>query len=256
MKDRIKHAVLFIVLAALWEGVARAGFVPEFVLPAPSAIAGRLYQLFASGDIWPHLRATAVAVLSGFALGVGAGFLFGVLVAMVPAVEKYAYPYIVALQTVPKIAIAPLFLIWFGYGIASKIVIAALVCFFPVLVAVMSAFHTTDRDQLNMMHAFGASRWQIFRELRVRAALPTIFAGLEISAVFAVIGALVGEFVGAHVGLGYLITALNFNIDVPGVFAVLIILSVLGTVLHAVVRTIGRRLVFWIRNERVAVVGS
>lgn len=256
MSDRIKHVALFIALAVLWESIARAGFVPEFVLPAPSAIARRLFQLFASGDVWPHLQATSFAVLSGFALGVGAGFFFGVLVAMVPAVEKYAYPYVVALQTVPKIAIAPLFLIWFGYGIMSKVVIAALVCFFPVLVAVMSAFHTTDRDQLNMMHAFGASRWQIFKELRIWAALPTIFAGLEVSAVFAVIGALVGEFVGAQVGLGYLITALNFNIDVPGVFAVLIILSVLGTFLHAVVRSIGRRLVFWIRSDRVAVVGS
>lgn len=254
--ERIKHTVLFVFLAVLWEGIGRLGIVPEFVLPAPSAIAGRLYQLFASGDVWPHLRATTVAVLSGFALGVGTGFVFGALVAMMPSVEKYAYPYIVAFQTVPKIAIAPLFLIWFGYGLASKIVIAALVCFFPVLVAVMSAFHTTDRDQLNMMHAFGASRWQIFKELRVWAALPTIFAGLEVSAVFAVIGALVGEFVGASVGLGYLITALNFNIDVPGVFAVLIILSVLGTVLHATVRTVGRRLVFWIRSDRVAVVGS
>lgn len=256
MSSKLKHLALFIFLAVLWESIGRAGLVPEFVLPAPSAIGRRLYELFASGDVWPHLQATTIAVLSGFALGVGTGFFFGALVAMLPAVEKYVYPYIVALQTVPKIAIAPLFLIWFGYGLMSKVVIAALVCFFPVLVAVMSAFHTTDRDQLNMMHAFGASRWQIFKELRIWAALPTIFAGLEVSAVFAVIGALVGEFVGAHVGLGYLITALNFNIDVPGVFAVLIILSVLGTVLHATVRTIGRRLVFWIRSDRVAVMGS
>lgn len=256
MSNKLKHLALFIFLAVLWESIGRAGLVPEFVLPAPSAIGRRLYELFASGDVWPHLQATTIAVLSGFALGVGTGFFFGALVAMLPAVEKYVYPYIVALQTVPKIAIAPLFLIWFGYGLMSKVVIAALVCFFPVLVAVMSAFHTTDRDQLNMMHAFGASRWQIFKELRIWAALPTIFAGLEVSAVFAVIGALVGEFVGAHVGLGYLITALNFNIDVPGVFAVLIILSVLGTVLHATVRTIGRRLVFWIRSDRVAVMGS
>jgi NitT/TauT family transport system permease protein len=256
MSNKLKHLALFIFLAVLWESIGRAGVVPEFVLPAPSAIGRRLYELFASGDVWPHLQATTIAVLSGFALGVGTGFFFGALVAMLPAVEKYVYPYIVALQTVPKIAIAPLFLIWFGYGLMSKVVIAALVCFFPVLVAVMSAFHTTDRDQLNMMHAFGASRWQIFKELRIWAALPTIFAGLEVSAVFAVIGALVGEFVGAHVGLGYLITALNFNIDVPGVFAVLIILSVLGTVLHATVRTIGRRLVFWIRSDRVAVMGS
>jgi NitT/TauT family transport system permease protein len=156
----------------------------------------------------------------------------------------------VAFQTVPKVSIAPLFILWFGYGVMSKIVIAAMVCFFPVLVSVMSAFHVTDRDQLDMMRACGASSWQTFIHLRIRAALPIIFNGLEIAAVFAVIGAVVGEFVGAQAGLGYLITTLNFNLDVPGVFAVLIVLSLLGIILHDIVRRIGRRLVFWIRTER------
>jgi NitT/TauT family transport system permease protein len=256
MSERLKHIVIFSVILVLWQATAWIGWLPAFVLPAPSAIAVRLFDLFYSGDIWPHLWATLIAVLTGFFLGVGAGFLFGIIVAMLPSVERFAYPYIVGFQTVPKIAIAPLFLIWFGYGLMSKIVIAALVCFFPVLVAVMSAFHTTDREQLNMMQAFGASRWQIFKELRIWSALPTIFAGLEVAAVFAVIGALVGEFVGAQVGLGYLITALNFNIDVAGVFAVLIVLSILGMLLHAQVRAIGRRMVFWIRSDRAAVVGS
>jgi NitT/TauT family transport system permease protein len=252
--DRLKHFLLFVLMVALWEGFAQAGVLPPIVLPAPSAIAVRLVDLFQSGDIWPHLLATTIEVLAGFALGVAAGFAFGVIVALVPSVEKFLYPYIVALQTVPKVAIAPLFLIWFGYGISSKIVIAALVCFFPVLVSVMSAFHTTDRDQLDMMKAFGASRWQTFRHLRTFAALPTIFAGIEIASVFAVIGALVGEFVGAQAGLGYLISVLNFNIDVPGVFAVLIVLSLLGSVLHAIVQFIGRRSVFWIRSERITIV--
>lgn len=252
--DSLKKLILFLVLMSAWEGVARLGWVPPVVLPAPSAIAERGIALFTSGEIWPHLIATTIEVVLGFALGVGAGFLFGVLVALVPSVEKYVYPYIVALQTVPKVAIAPLFLIWFGYGITSKIVIAGLVCFFPVLVAVMSAFHTTDRDQLDMMRAFGATRWQIFRHLRAYSAMPTIFAGIEIASVFAIIGALVGEFVGAQAGLGYLITALNFNIDVAGVFAVLILLSVLGTVLHGLVKMISRRAVFWIRSDRMNIV--
>ncbi|MEA2944263.1 MAG: NitT/TauT family transport system permease protein [Bradyrhizobium sp.] len=252
--DRLKHIALLVVVIGLWEMIAQSGVLPAIVLPAPSAIAARLFELFHQGDIWPHLLATTLEVLAGFALGVGAGFLFGVIVALVPSVEKFIYPYIVALQTVPKVAIAPLFLIWFGYGITSKIVIAALVCFFPVLVAVMSAFHTTDRDQLDMMKAFGASRWQTFRHLRTFAAMPTIFAGLEIASVFAVIGALVGEFVGAQAGLGYLIATLNFNIDVPGVFAVLIVLSLLGSILHAIVRYVGRRSVFWVRSERINIV--
>jgi NitT/TauT family transport system permease protein len=254
--EKLKHLILLMVLLAAWEMLGRFGWIPAFVLPTPTAIAARLYQLITSAEFWPHFWATTIEVLLGFLLGVAGGFLFGILVALIPAVERFAYPYIVAFQTVPKIAIAPLFLIWFGYGLASKIVIAALVCFFPVLVSVMSAFHTTDREQLDMMHAFGASRWQIFSELRVWAALPTIFAGLEVAAVFAVIGALVGEFVGTQEGLGYLITTYNFNIDVPGVFAVLIMLSVLGMVLHALVRWLGRRMVFWIRSDRALTVGS
>lgn len=252
--ERLKRIALFFVIIAVWEAVARAGLLPAIVLPAPSAILKRGFELFYQGDIWPHLLATTTEVLLGFTLGVATGFLFGVMVALVPAVEKYAYPYIVALQTVPKVAIAPLFLIWFGYGVTSKVVIAALVCFFPVLVSVMSAFHTTDREQLDMMKAFGATRWQIFRHLRAFAAMPTIFAGIEIASVFAVIGALVGEFVGAQSGLGYLITVLNYNIDVAGVFAILIVLSLLGTILHGVVRFVGQRCVFWIRSERVNIV--
>lgn len=256
MSDRIKHALVLVCLLLLWEGVCRLGLLPAIVLPAPSAIAVRLAALFSSGDIWPHLWATTAAVLSGFVLGTASGLLFGMIVAVVPAIEKFAYPYIVGFQTVPKIAIAPLFLIWFGYGLMSKIVIAALVCFFPVLVSVMSAFHTTDRDQLAMMHAFGASRWQIFHELRIRAALPTIFTGLEVAAVFAVIGALVGEFVGAQEGLGYLISSFNFSIDVAGVFAVLIILSLIGMLLHTQVKMVGRRMVFWIRANHSPIIGS
>jgi NitT/TauT family transport system permease protein len=249
--ERLQHVLIFVALLVLWEGTSRLGWLPKIVLPSPSSIALRMTELFGSGLIWPHLWATTASILSGFGLGVAAGFAFGAAVALMPSIERLVYPYMVAFQTVPKVAIAPLFILWFGYGVMSKVVIAAMVCFFPVLVSVMSAFHVTDRDQLDMMRACGASGWQTFIHLRIRAALPIIFNGLEIAAVFAVIGAVVGEFVGAQAGLGYLITTLNFNLDVPGVFAVLILLSLLGIVLHDIVRRIGRRLVFWIRTEPV-----
>jgi NitT/TauT family transport system permease protein len=153
----------------------------------------------------------------------------------------------------PKIAIAPLFLIWFGYGLTSKVVVTALVCFFPVLVSVVAGFHSTDRDHLDMMQAFGASKWQTLVRVRVPSALVLIFAGMEIAAVLAVIGAIVGEFVGAQAGLGYLIVTLNFNLDVPGVFAVLVYLSVIGLVLHGLMRFAAKRYVFWIRRNETAI---
>src|SRR5437763_12680160 len=128
--ERLQHAVIFIALLVLWEGTSRLGWLPKIVLPAPSAIAARMIELFASGLIWPHLWATTASILSGFGLGVAAGFAFGAAVALVPAVERLVYPYMVAFQTVPKVAIAPLFILWFGSGLMSKICISRCLCFF------------------------------------------------------------------------------------------------------------------------------
>ncbi|HEX9468524.1 MAG TPA: ABC transporter permease [Bradyrhizobium sp.] len=246
---RLQSALLAIVIIAIWEGACRVFDISPLILPAPFAIAARLYVFVGSGTIWPHLWATVVEIVSGFAFGVIAGLVIGAMVSLIPVVERLVYPYLVALQTLPKVAIAPLFIIWFGYGLTSKIVITALVCFFPILVSVVAGFHSTDRDQLDMMKAFGATKWQTLVRLRIPSALVLIFAGLEIAAVLAVIGAIVGEFVGAQVGLGYLIVALNFSLDVPGVFAVLIVLSAIGLLMHGAMRYAARRYIFWIRRN-------
>jgi len=245
--------LLFVILG-LWQAIVTAFHVSPVLLPSPVDIGLRLYELVASGQIWPHLAATLISVLSGFLIGSIAGVIVGGIISLFPAIERLVYSYVVALQTMPKVAIAPLLLLWFGYGLTSKIVIAALVCFFPVLVSVMAGFNSADVNQLEMMKSFGATRWQTLIYLRVPSALVMIFAGLEIAAVFAVIGAVVGEFVGAQRGLGYLLTVLNFNLDVAGVFAVLIILSLIGVVIHAVVKAAGRRCVFWAQSERVSFV--
>jgi NitT/TauT family transport system permease protein len=251
--ERSSHLLQSIGLAlavlAVWEGACRLFEISALVLPTPSSILIRLYALTSSGMIWPHLWATLVEVLTGFVFGVLAGLVIGAMVSLIPVIERLIYPYLVALQTLPKVAIAPLFIIWFGYGLTSKIVITALVCFFPVLVSVIAGFHSTDKDQLDMMKAFGASKWQTLMRLRVPSALVLIFAGLEIAAVLAVIGAIVGEFVGAQVGLGYLVVTLNFGMDVPGVFAVLIVLSAIGLVMHGLMRYAARRYIFWIRRN-------
>jgi NitT/TauT family transport system permease protein len=237
------------IVIAVWEGACRLFEISQLVLPTPSSILIRLYALISSGTLWPHLWATLVEVLTGFLLGVLAGLVIGAMVSLIPVLERLIYPYLVALQTLPKVAIAPLFIIWFGYGLTSKIVITALVCFFPVLVSVIAGFHSTDRDQLDMMKAFGATKWQTLMRLRIPSALVLIFAGLEIAAVLAVIGAIVGEFVGAQVGLGYLVVTLNFGMDVPGVFAVLIVLSAIGLAMHGIMRYAARRYIFWIRRD-------
>jgi NitT/TauT family transport system permease protein len=251
------HLLQSIGLAAtvitVWEGACRLFEISPLVLPTPSSILMRLYALISTGMIWPHLWATLVEILTGFVLGVLAGLVIGAMVSLIPVLERLIYPYLVALQTLPKVAIAPLFIIWFGYGLTSKIVITALVCFFPVLVSVIAGFHSTDKDQLDMMKAFGATKWQTLMRLRIPSALVLIFAGLEIAAVLAVIGAIVGEFVGAQVGLGYLVVTLNFSMDVPGVFAVLIVLSAIGLAMHGLMRYAARRYIFWIRRNNAPV---
>jgi len=250
---RLQSVLFGAAVIGLWEGGCRLFDVPTVVLPVPSEIAGRLVSLTVSGTIWPHLWATLVEIVSGFLLGVVAGLVLGALVSLVPILERLVYPYLVALQTLPKVAIAPLFIIWFGYGLASKVVVTALVCFFPILVSVVAGFHATDKDQLDMMKAFGATKWQTLVRLRIPSALVVIFAGLEIAAVLAVIGAIVGEFVGAQAGLGFLIITLNFNLDVPGVFAVLIYLSLIGLTLHSLMRFAAHRYIFWIRRNEAPV---
>lgn len=250
---RLQSIGLAVVLIAAWEGACRLFAISSLVLPTPSSIAAKLVSLVITGTIWPHLWATLFEVVAGFVFGVIAGLIVGALVSLIPVIERLVYPYLVALQTLPKVAIAPLFIIWFGYGLTSKVVITALVCFFPILVAVIAGFHSTDKDQLDMMKAFGATKWQTLVRLRVPSALVLIFAGLEIAAVLAVIGAIVGEFVGAQVGLGYLIVTLNFGLDVPGVFAVLIVLSAIGLIMHGIMRIAARRYIFWIRRNEAPV---
>ena len=246
--------LLFAIIGA-WEAVIRLLHISPFVMPMPSAIALRFVDLIRSGDIWPHFVATLTSILSGLVAGGVAGLLCGSLIATLPLLDRLIYPYLVALQTVPKIAIAPLFVLWFGYGLMSKIIITALLCFFPVMVSVIAGFRSVDLNQLEMMRAFGATPMQTLRRLRIPSALVIIFAGLEIASVLAVIGAVVGEFVGAQVGLGYLITTMNFNLDVAGMFAVLIFLAIIGLTLHGFVKYAKGRLVFWVRSEPDKIMG-
>jgi len=253
ISHRYQMLGLAAILLALWECICRYGHVSPLVLPAPSGVAVRLYAMFSDGTLWPHLAVTLTEVLVGLGVGITSGLATGALVSLVPAIERLVYPYLVALQTIPKVAVAPLLVIWFGYGLTSKVVITALICFFPILVSVISGFHATDRDQLDMMKAYGATALQTLVRLRIPSAMVLIFAGLEIASVLAVIGTIVGEFVGAQAGLGYLIMTYNFNLDVAGVFAVLVILSAIGMTLHGITRFAGRRYIFWIRREPAAV---
>jgi NitT/TauT family transport system permease protein len=243
--------LLFVLVIALWEAVVRGLKIPQFLAPAPTAVAASLVGGIRSHLYVEHFWVTLYEALAGFLIAAVTGIVLGALIAQFRLVERTLYPYLVALQTLPKIAIAPLIVVWFGFDISSKVVIAATVAFFPVLVNVIVGLKTIDAEKLELMRSLKATRWQTFRLVQFPNALPFVFAGLDIAVVFSVLGAIVGEFVGAQRGLGNLILQFNVALDIAGVFAVLILLSIMGVALHLVMRAIQKRVIFWAEPDDV-----
>lgn len=240
----------FAVLIFLaWEALVRGLEIPAFVAPAPSAILKALVTGFAEANYIEHCLVTVSEALSGFVLGAALGLGAGILIVISPVMEKIIYPWIVGLQSMPKVAIAPLLVVWFGFGLASKVVVVTLVTLFPVLVNVVAGLRNVDQERLDLMLGLSATRWQIMRYLRLPNALPFIFAGLNTAIVFSVTAAIVGEFVGATKGLGYLILQANYSLDIAAVFALLIVLAGVGMLLHSLVQFAESRIVFWSKSE-------
>ena len=227
------------------ELLVRALDVPTYIMPAPSKVAIALWRGFATGLYPQHLLHTVTETLLGFVLGSLLGLLLGAAVALNRYVEYFFYPYIVMFQSVPKVALAPLIVVWFGLGMKSQVMNAALVACFPLIVNTIAGLKSADEDRVNLMRSLAASKSQVFWMLRLPSALPFIMAGLEVAMIFALIGAIVAEFVGSQSGLGMLIQSMNFNMDVAGQFSILLILSILGLLLNRCLVLIRRKVLFW-----------
>jgi NitT/TauT family transport system permease protein len=241
--------LLFLALIASWELAVRIFRIEPLLLPAPSAVAASLYGGLSSMLLVRHFGVTLFETAAGFALGAFGGLLLGGLIAQSARLERLLYPYVIAFQTIPKVAVAPLIVIWFGYGMSSKVVIAATIAFFPVLANTIVGLRAVPADQLELMKAFMATRSQILWKVRVPQALPYILVGLDVAAVLAVIGAVVGEFVSAKEGLGFYILQAGFALDTAGVFAALVLLALMGIAIHLAMRALRRRLLYWMRDE-------
>ena len=232
-----------LVLVFLWEVICRIADVPAFILPAPSAIA-EVY-----GNYWHRLLPNALVTLSevlvGFALAVAIGIPLAVLIAYSSIMERTVYPLIAASQTVPKVAIAPLLLTWFGYGMTPKIVIVVLLSFFPVVINTVMGLKSVSREMIYLSRSMGASGWQSFWKFRLPHSLPSIFGGLKLATVLSVIGATVGEFIGADSGLGYIIVVAGANFDIARQFAAVILISLIGIVFFAVLEQLERIMIPW-----------
>lgn len=229
----LKHSwmmswLLGVVFLLAWEGWVVVNQSSPLVLPAPSVVVVSLLQGLSSGYLWPHILSTLSAVLMGFLLGSAMGFLGGLLLGELTGLRGVVMPFVVASQVIPKLALAPLFIVWFGFGSLPIIVMTALICFFPLLENTAAAIRQTDSKQLELFRMLRASRWQTLWHLKVPAGRVTIYAGLRVAVVLAWVGAVVAEFIVASKGLGALIIAAQGSMDTPLMFAVLTLITVLG----------------------------
>ena len=240
-------AIAFGILAA-WEILVRALDVQTWLLPAPSDVAMSLYADAAL--LWKHTLATLLEIVVGFGLALGCGVALAVAIGMSRTLERAVYPFVIASQTIPIIVIAPMLLIWVGYGLAPKVIVVALISFFPIVVNMVDGLKSADRDMANLMRTMGASRWQIFAKALVPSSLPYLFSGVRVAVAVSVIGAVIGEWVGSSEGLGYLMLRSKPQFLTERVFAAIAILSALGVGLFASVGAIERLAIPWWRATR------
>ncbi len=229
----------------LWEALVRAFDVQRWLLPAPSVILDEL--IVSRGILLDHAGTTLTEVILGFGLSALAGILLAVAIASSRLLERSIYPFIIASQTIPYIAIAPLLLVWVGPEITSKVIVVALISFFPIVVNLVDGLRSTDREMVNVLRTLGASPTQLFFKLHVHAALPYLMSGLKVAAVVSVIGAVVGEWVGAQGGLGWLMKVSGPQFQTPRVFASIVVLSAMAILLFALLTAIEKWL---LRNYR------
>ncbi|TET49579.1 MAG: ABC transporter permease [Anaerolineales bacterium] len=217
---------------AIWSVVVSLGDYPPFILPSPAAVAERLGQVITDASLWSHTAVTLIEVLAGLGLGALFATLLGYALAHSRVAEQILAPYIVASQSMPTVAIAPLLVIWFGTGLLSKVVVCALIVFFPILINTVTGVRSVDRGLQDLMSTLEASRWQTIWLLEVPAALPVLISGFKVGATLSVIGAVVGEFVASTSGLGYLLKQGQQLYDTPLIFVALATLVLLAQMLY------------------------
>jgi ABC-type nitrate/sulfonate/bicarbonate transport system permease component len=248
MRDRLPTLVLVAGLLVAWEAYVRLAGVEPVVLPAPTRILGALWDY--RDDAVRHALPTLVETVVGFALAVVLAIVAAVLMDRTPAIRRAVEPLLVTSQTIPIVALAPLFLLWFGFGLLPKVLIVVLVTFFPIVVSLLDGFRTASVDASDLLRSYGATDWQAFRKLRWPIALPAFFTGLRISVVYAVIGAVFGEYVGAREGLGIWMQLSQNSFRTDLVFAAIVMTSALSLVLYGIVGALRRVVIPWAPGVR------
>jgi NitT/TauT family transport system permease protein len=251
----LQLSVLFVVVGA-WELLTATGAIHSILVPRPSEIAVALWQdvieIFTGGAMLEHFNTTLLEVVVGFVASVVLGVGIGALLSEFQLVRRALYPYILGANAIPRIAFAPLFIIWFGFDLTPKVAMVITISTFPVLVNTMAGLSATDRDTLKLMRSLGTTRWQLFWKVRMPYALPYLFAGLETAIIFASVGAIVAEFTGGSRGLGFVTLAAQELFRLPEAFSAITLIAVQAIVLHRLIVIAGRKVIFWQADEAKA----
>ncbi|SMB90717.1 ABC-type nitrate/sulfonate/bicarbonate transport system, permease component [Desulfonispora thiosulfatigenes DSM 11270] len=232
---------IFIIL--VWEIFVKALQIPKWILPAPSIIINSLFSNLPY--MFNHTIATLAEALLGFVLAIIISFIIAFLMDSISFIRKAIYPLLIISQTIPIISVAPLFIIWFGYGILPKIIVVQLVCFFPIVISLLGGLASVDDDQINLLRSMGASNLELFKMVKLPASMPSFFSGLKISASYSIMGAIIGEWLGAERGLGVFMTLAQKSFQTEKVFAAILIITVLSLGIFLVVSIMEKIIIPW-----------
>jgi len=254
LRKRAGALIVFAVLFALWESSVWVFGVKEYLLPPPSTVWREFMKRYdvVMGGAWITTR----EIIAGYLLAIVVSIPLALSVAYSRFMEEAVYPAVVFLQIIPKIAIAPLFIIWFGFGFAPKLLVVFLLCFFPIVVSSIAGFKSVDPEIMDFARTTGAGGWKMFAKIRLPQALPDIFTGLKVGAALSATAAIVAEFVASDRGLGYLLLQYNGNLETPMVFAVIVLLSLIGVIVYYIVEIIERFVIPWHVSQQPADVGA
>lgn len=228
----LPSAGLLLLLIFGWDATVRLTGISNLVIPAPFAVLSVLWDGIVTGFLWPHIWITGTATVMGFLLGCTIGFVCGVVLGEIEPLRRLCWPYVLAMQVVPKLALAPIFIIWFGFGMTPTVVITALICFFPLLENTMTGLQVATPEKRDLFRMLGARRWQTLIKLKIPSGLPIIMAGVRVAIVLALVGAIVGEFIAGSKGLGASIIAAQGMMDSTLMFALLIVITAMGLLFY------------------------
>lgn len=243
VRKRLGPALLILVLLVAWEILGRLGVIASYLAPAPTAILEAIVSNI--GRFSEHTWMTVKEVLCGYTLGFGVGFLLGVTISYSKLLKKALYPLIVVSQSIPHIALAPILVVWFGFGMEPKLLMVALITFYPVTISTADGLRSVDPELLRFIRSLGATEWQMFRKIKLPSALPHIFTGIKVSATYSVIGAVVGEWFGSKLGLGTLMLEAHRVLKTDIVFGTVLIMSAMGIIIFLVAVLLERLIVGW-----------